>query len=55
MSIDYLAYQDIHGKGAQRGCTIITVDNSGSFESENQNYYQEKYAAKYTKETVSME
>lgn len=55
MSIDYLAYQDIHRKGAQRGCTIITIDNSGCFESENQNYYQEKYAAKYTKETVSME
>ncbi len=55
MSIDYLAYADIHRRGAQRGCTIITTDNSGGFESENQNYYQEKYQAKFEKETVSME
>lgn len=55
MSIDYLAYSGIHKQGAQRGCTIITTANDGSFECHNENYYQEKYAAKYEKESVSME
>ena len=55
MSIDYLAYIGISGKGAQRGCKVITYSPDGSFVSKNEGYYQEKYVSQYEKETVDME
>lgn len=55
MSIDYLAYVGISGRGAQRGCKVITYSTDGSFTSKNESYYQEKYVSRYEKETVDME
>ncbi len=55
MSIDYLAYSNIHRKGAQRGATVIRIKPDTSFECSNENYYQDKYVAKYAKETVNMD
>jgi len=40
LSIDYLAY------GADRGCTVITVKNDGSFTIKQESYYQDKYKVK---------
>ena len=55
MSIDYLAYPGIYKVGAQRGCTVITFSSDGSFNSKNENYYQDKYTSQYAKEEVSTE
>ena len=55
MSIDYLAYIGISGRGAQRGCKVITYSPDGSFTTKNENYYQEKYVSQFEKETVDME
>ena len=53
-SVDYLAYAGIMKYGAQRGCTMITVSQDGSFETAHENYYQEKYSSVKDKEQVSM-
>ncbi len=55
MSIDYLAYIGISGRGAQRGCKVITYSPDGSFTSKNESYYQEKYISQFEKERVNME
>ena len=55
MSVDYLAYPGIYKLGSQRGCTVITVSPDGSFDSHNENYYQEKYTSLYDKEPVTMQ
>ena len=55
MSIDYLAYIGISRVGAQRGCKVITYSPDGSFTSQNENYYQDKYISQFEKETVNME
>lgn len=54
-TIDYLAYTGIMKYGLQRGCTMIDISPSGSFESRLENYYQDKYAAVNEKEQVTME
>ena len=54
-SIDYLAYSDIDTRGYQRGCTIITCLQDGSATIVHENYYQDKYAPLYEKETVDMQ
>lgn len=54
-SIDYLAYFGIAKYGAQRGCTMININQDGSFTSTLENYYQDKYSAVNAKENVSME
>ena len=54
-SIDYLAYSGIYKLGAQRGCTIIEIDENGGMEYSAQNYYQDKYASQYSKEEVTMQ
>ena len=53
MSVDYLAYPGIYKEGAQRGCTVITLNSDGSFDCSKQNYYQEKYKSQYQKESVT--
>ncbi len=55
MSVDYLAYIGISRVGAQRGCKVITYSPDGSFKSQNENYYQDKYISQFEKETVDME
>ena len=55
MSIDYLAYTDLSKKGAQRGCTVITLSPDGKLSVSLENYYQEKYTSKYEKEEVTMQ
>ncbi len=54
-SVDYLAYVGIYKLGAQRGCTMITVNPDGTYESKLENYYQDKYSAVKEKETVQMD
>ncbi len=54
-SVDYLAYIGIYKRGAQRGCTIITVSPDGSFDCKAENYYQDKYQSQYEKEEVTMQ
>ena len=54
MSIDYLAYTDLAQKGAQRGCTVISIDGD-DLEISLENYYQDKYPGKYEKEEVTMQ
>lgn len=56
MSIDYLAYIDpvTNDIGYQRGCTVINVEADGDYSVSLENYYQDKYVAKYEKESVSM-
>ena len=56
MSIDYLAYIDpvTNDIGPQRGCTVIKVTADGEHSVSLENYYQDKYVAKYEKESVSM-
>lgn len=39
MSVDYLAYVGIYKKHAQRGCTVITITDDGSFTNVAKNYY----------------
>ncbi len=48
MSIDYLAYPGIYKEHLQRGCTLINLDEDGSFEIEHRNYYKD-YGAKIEK------
>ena len=55
MSIDYLAYTGISKKGAQRGCTVISLSADGKLSVSLENYYQDKYVSKYEKEKVSMD
>lgn len=55
MSIDYLAIPGIGKIGRQRGCTVINILPDGSYESHNENYYQEKYASVYEKEDIEMQ
>lgn len=55
MSIDYLAYIGIYQQGTQRGCTVITFAPDGSFDCKPENYYQDKYAAPFEKEPVTMQ
>lgn len=54
-SVDYLAYIGIYKRGAQRGCTIITVSPDGSFDCKAENYYQDKYQTQYEKEEVTIQ
>lgn len=54
-SVDYLAYVGIYKRGAQRGCTIITVSPDGSFDCKAENYYQDKYQPQYAKEEVTIQ
>lgn len=54
-SIDYLAYIGISKYGLQRGCTVINVHQDGSFDTTQENYYQDKYKSVNQKESVSME
>lgn len=54
-SVDYLAYVGIYKLGAQRGCTVIEIDEKGAIEYSAQNYYQDKYTAQYSKEEVTMQ
>ena len=49
MSIDYLAYAGIYKVHAQRGCTIIMLDQDGNFTPTPRNYYAD-YGVKYEKE-----
>ena len=55
MSIDYLAYLGIDKKGAQRGCTVISIDENGNLSVSLESYYQDKYVSKYEKEKVSLD
>ncbi len=41
MSIDYLAYSGIFKVHSQRGCTVITLNNAGEFNSVPKNYYRD--------------
>ncbi len=50
-SIDYSAYSGIDGEGYQRGCTIITCPAEDGFSITHENYYQDKYPARYEKES----
>lgn len=54
-SVDYLAYVGIYKLGAQRGCTVINVDENGEIEYSAQNYYQDKYISHYDKEEVTIQ
>lgn len=55
MSVDYLAYPGIYKLGAQRGCTVIMYSPDGTFDCTAENYYQDKYASLYEKESVEMQ
>lgn len=52
MSVDYLAYPGIYKEGSQRGCTVITVKEDGSFDCKAESYYQDKYTEVFGKENV---
>lgn len=52
-SVDYLAYAGIQHQGDQRGCTMISIAQDGSFEFESNSYYQEKYEPVFEKEAVT--
>lgn len=54
-SIDYLAYFGIYKLGAQRGCTVIEIDEGGGIDFSAQNYYQDKYTSHYQKEEVTIQ
>lgn len=55
MSVDYLAIPGIAKRGAQRGCTVISVMADGSFDCHSENYYQSKYKSVFDKEEVTMQ
>lgn len=55
MSVDYLAYPGIYKEGTQRGCTTITFSPDGTFDCQQQSYYQDKYTSLYEKEEVIMQ
>lgn len=55
MSVDYLAYPGIYKLGSQRGCTMITYTQNGSFSCQPESYYQDKYTSLYEKEEVTMQ
>ena len=44
-SIDYLAYSDIDKIGSQRGNTMITIKNDGSWAEVHNNYYKSNYVS----------
>ncbi len=54
-SIDYLAYATIANEQVQRGCTLITLKQDGTFDCELSNYYKkdadgnEVYPAQFSK------
>ncbi len=54
-SIDYLAYVGISKLGAQRGCTMMSIDEMGKMEYSAENYYQKKYTSHFEKEEVTMQ
>ncbi len=55
-SIDYLAYSGIAQEGSQRGCTIITCKNDGSFTIDKYNYYSDRYTLEgFKREEVTMQ
>lgn len=54
-SVDYLAYIGIMKYGLQRGCTAIYINPDGSFDCQQENYYQDKYISVNQKEAVSMD
>lgn len=54
MSVDFAAYRGIDKLGTQRGCTVITLKNDGSFDCYPENYYQDKYESP-DKESVTMQ
>lgn len=54
-SVDYLAYFGIAKYGAQRGCSMIEINQDGSYTSTLENFYQDKYSTVKAKENVSME
>lgn len=53
-SVDYLAYSGISKFGTQRGCTVITSHQDGTYSINQENYYQDKYQSINAKEQVSM-
>lgn len=53
-SVDYSAYAGIAKRGYQRGCSLITCKDDGSFTILHENYYQDKYKPIYEKEVVDM-
>ena len=55
MSVDYLAGKDTDTLGSQRGCTVITVTDSGVIDWRAENYYQDKYETPSPKEEVTMQ
>lgn len=55
LTVDYLAYYGATEVGSQRGCTVINVAQNGNFDCRQENYYQDKYAARFEKETVTMQ
>lgn len=55
MSIDYIIYDDADKLGSQRGCTVINLTQNGDLSISLENYYQDKYPAKYEKEEVTMQ
>lgn len=54
-SVDYLAYVGISKLGSQRGCTMLTVAESGDITYSAENYYQDKYTSHFKKEEVTMQ
>ena len=54
-SVDYLAYVGISKLGSQRGCTMLTVAESGDITYSAENYYQDKYTSYFEKEEVTMQ
>ena len=55
MCLDYLTYDDVDKLGSQRGCTVINLTQNGDLSVSLENYYQDKYPAKYEKEEVTMQ
>ena len=55
MSVDYLAYPGIYKIGSQRGCTVINFAPDGSFECNQESYYQDKYETLYEKEPIELQ
>lgn len=55
LSVDYLAYPGIMKFGSQRGCTVLTIHPDSTFQTKQENYYQDKYKTVKEKENVSMD
>jgi predicted MPP superfamily phosphohydrolase len=55
-SIDYFAYSGIDKQGSQRGCTMITCKNDGTFSIDKYNYYSDRYELEgFSREEVTMQ